>query len=170
MLFVLIDSIRSAYNVGSIFRTADGAGVSGIFITGFSAYPPHKKIQKTSLGAENSVPWVYERDPMKLIEAWQKGFLKPDISSHWPYLDNDWSTYNLVAAETTDEAISLYDYNFPQNTILVLGHEVTGVQKEILDASAQTVAIPMLGHKISLNVAASFAVLAYDYYRQYQSL
>lgn len=140
---VILDNIRSLYNVGSFFRTSDGLGVSKLYLCGITATPEHPKLAKTSLGAEKSVSWEYHKDVVELVS-------KLKIEGK-----------RIISIETGDNAIELQNFEFRDNDVLVLGHEVDGVNREVLDLSDAIVGIPMKGMKESFNVASSFAIVAY---------
>ena len=145
---VILDNIRSAYNVGSIFRTADAAGTKHIHCCGITPTPSgNENIKKTALGAEMTVPWTYHTNALHAArELQQQGAL-------------------LLAFECTSQSIPLdvYTMNEPQNRpcVLVLGNEKSGVDPAILEMCDHTLSIPMTGSKKSLNVAAAFAVAVY---------
>lgn len=142
-IYALLDDIRSLHNVGSIFRTADGAGVQKLFLCGITRIPPRAEIRKAALGAEESVPWEYHPDPLPVV-----GCLKAE-------------GVQIVALEATPEAIE-YDkahYHFP--LCLIVGHEFRGIRPELLQVADLMVKIPMRGTKISLNVAVAFGVAVY---------
>lgn len=143
-IFVLLENVRSLYNVGAIFRTADGAGVSRIFLSGITGRPPHREIRKVALGAEENIPWEYHPNSIKLIERLKKGKVQ------------------IVVLESTEISI-LYDepnYQFP--LCLVVGHEFHGVSEEVIRRADILVKIPMKGMKISLNVAVAFGIAVYE--------
>ena len=132
---VLLPDIRSGWNVGSFFRTADSLGIDQIFLSGLTPIPPHKEISKTALDADIFVPWSYFKDPIECAKILkEKG-------------------YSLVAMELTENAISLEKFIFPKNTCLVMGNEITGVSKEMLELCDSVVFIPMQGGKQSMNVS-----------------
>jgi len=143
---VLLDNLRSTLNVGSIFRTADGAGVHFIYCCGTTPTPEHPKIAKTSLGAEDFTAWEYRRNALDLVkEKKQLGF-------------------QIISLEASDKSTSLFEHSSiskQEPTLLVLGNEVSGIDPEILDNSDQTFFIPMLGKKSSLNVAVAFGIAIY---------
>lgn len=152
-LFLILHNIRSAYNVGAIFRTADGAGVSKIYLTGYTPIPSEieqekqtaaqKMIAKTALGAEKSVPWQQCEDLQLLLQKLQQ------------------EKISIVALEKTESAIELKDFkpNFP--LAFVLGNEVEGVDEEVLQACSAVVSIPMRGKKESLNVSVAAGIAIY---------
>jgi tRNA G18 (ribose-2'-O)-methylase SpoU len=149
---VLLDNVRSMYNVGSFFRTVDAAGVEELLLGGITAYPPKKAITKTALGAEERVRWRHAWEAMELAgEVRGRGF-------------------ELAAVETSVGAEDLYDWhpNFP--VCLVFGHEVDGIRPELLEMCDRRVRIPMLGLKHSLNVATAGGVVIYELLRQYRRM
>lgn len=137
-------NIRSAYNVGSIFRTADGAGVAKIFLTGYTPAPPHPGISKTALGADKFVKW---EKFSKLSTVFEK--LKKE-------------KYKLVAIEQNARSTS-YNFFKPKGKIaLILGNEVKGLSGAVLRQCDRIIEIPMSGEKESLNVAVAFGVAVYS--------
>lgn len=145
---IILDDIRSMSNVGSIFRTADGFSVSKIFLCGISPIPPHREIEKTALGATDSVDWVYEENIVELIlrlktEGWK-----------------------IISLEQADESMYLEDFKFGINekVAFILGNEVFGVKDEVIDLSDAVVEIPQFGTKHSLNVSVANGILLWDYY------
>ncbi len=147
-LFVLLEDIRSAYNVGSVFRTCDSAGVSALYLTGYTAVPPEPKLHKTALGAIDSVPWEHHCDAFNLVR---------ELQSHG---------CQVFACEPLPEAKSLYSQLITQDTCLVFGNEVRGISSKVLAQSDGIVSIPQLGSKSSLNIASAAAVVIYEYRRQ----
>lgn len=145
-LVVLLDNVRSAYNVGSVFRTADAFGVQEIVLCGISPCPPHKEIYKTAIGAENSVKWTYEE---KIIDSVVR--LKTE-------------GYAVVGVEQTSNSISLQDYKWEKGTkfALILGNEVDGISDEILELCDCFIEIPQFGTKHSLNVSVAAGVVIWD--------
>ncbi len=140
----LLDNIRSAWNVGAIFRTADGFGFSGLYLCGITPTPENDAVKKTSLGAETSLPWQYHPNALQTAqELHQIG-------------------YTLFALELTNDAVPLAQIReIPAKTALILGSEVCGVDPEILSLCQRKLYIPMRGQKRSFNVAIAFAVAAY---------
>lgn len=140
---VVLNNIRSLYNVGSIFRTADGAGVEKIWMCGITGIPPDNQISKTALGAENEVPWEYAEDAKTCVEKMRA------------------EGYKIVLLEQTHESIP-YDQFEPEGKIcLVLGNEIRGVSESLLPYSDHSIEIEMAGLKNSLNVSVAFGVVAY---------
>jgi 23S rRNA (guanosine2251-2'-O)-methyltransferase len=139
-LVLVLPNIRSRFNVGSIFRTADGAGVAKIFLCGITPTPPHDKISKVALGAELSVPWEYARQTARLLKR----------------LKND--GYKVVALEQSPHSIPYTSFRPESKIALVLGNEVTGLPKQWLKLCDTVIDIPMRGHKESLNVSVAAGV------------
>ena len=139
-IVLLAHNIRSLWNVGSLFRTADGFGVEKIYLTGYTACPPRREISKTALGAEEWIPWDHIADPLEAIEQCKA------------------AQYSVVALEQTEHAIDVTDFSPTQKLCLILGHEVTGVPPELLIQCDDTVHIPMHGKKESLNVAVATGI------------
>jgi tRNA G18 (ribose-2'-O)-methylase SpoU len=149
-VYGLLDNIRSAWNVGSMFRTADAAGLAGLYLCGMTATPPRADLEKTALGASASVAWDYWSDPLAAVRAIRERGIQ------------------VVALETTPDAApyDAFPYRYP--VCFVVGHEVQGVSPEVIAACDAAVAIPMHGGKESLNVAVSFGIMAYAARRRWQ--
>ena len=149
---IWLDSVRSMYNVGAFFRTADGAGVERILLSGITARPPHNAISKTALGAEERVPWTPIVDPALHLAELRK------------------SGHEIAAIETSNRAIDIFDWH-PRFPVCVLfGHEVDGLSGALLEQCDTHIRIPMLGLKHSLNVASAGAVVMYEILRKYRAL
>ncbi len=147
-IYVLLDNIRSLYNVGSIFRTSDGAFIEKIFLTGFTPYPPRPEIDKTALGATKTIPWEYNKDPLEIIHKLKEQSIK------------------IVSLEHTDSSIPYYDYKDSDYPLcLVIGNEIKGIRDEILKLSDIAVEIPMFGMKQSLNVSVAYGIALFDLVR-----
>lgn len=146
---LLLDNIRSLYNVGSLFRLADGARLERVLLAGITGTPPHKGIRKTALGADEFVPWEYHVDSLKLAKR----------------LVN--SGYQLVVLEHVNSSKVHWnvEYRFP--LCLVLGNEVSGVRPEIVELADEAIEVPMNGEKNSLNVAMAAGVAVYEIVRQH---
>lgn len=149
---VLLDNVRSMYNVGAFFRTADAAAVEKLWLCGISAHPPQRAIAKTALGAERQVTWEHAWDPVPVAERLRG------------------AGYEIAAVETALHSVDLFDWapRFP--VCLVFGHEVDGVRSELLALADTFVRIPMLGLKHSLNVATAGGVVIYELLRKYRRL
>jgi tRNA G18 (ribose-2'-O)-methylase SpoU len=147
-LYIIAHNIRSRFNVGSIFRIADSLGVTKIYLTGYSPCPPHEKISKVALGAENFVPWEQKKSPVVLIKQLKKIYPKISIIS----LENN------IKRPTTP--LHSFKAKFP--AALIIGEEVSGINKKLLDLSDFIVEIPMQGQKESLNVSTAAAIAVYN--------
>lgn len=150
-IYVLLDNIRSMYNVGSIFRTSDGARVKELILTGFTPYPPRKEISKTALGATDTVPWSYARDPLEAI-ARLKG-----------------EGVRICLVEQTDGSrphTSVQPEEFP--LCLLIGNELTGISPALVEAADMAIEIPMFGAKQSLNVAVAYGIAVFEMVRVLQ--
>jgi len=140
---VVLNDIRSLYNVGSIFRTADGAGVEKLWICGITGHPPDTQISKTALGAEREVPWEYRRDAREVLrELKARG-------------------YRIVFLEQFVESTPYQDFHPSSPLCLILGNEISGVSEDLLALCDKTLEIEMAGVKNSLNVAVAFGVVAF---------
>jgi tRNA G18 (ribose-2'-O)-methylase SpoU len=142
-LVVLVDNVRSLWNIGAIFRTADACGVGEVVLAGISGCPPRREIAKTALGAEEAVAWRYRADAGEALrEIIAEGYVP-------------------VAIETSARAVSLREMVWPERTCLVMGNEVAGISPPVLEACPRHVSIPMRGLKDSLNVAVAFGIVAF---------
>jgi len=149
---LLLDNIRSMYNVGSFFRTADGAGIERLLLSGITARPPKKAIAKTALGAEDRVPWEPVAEAEQTVARLRH------------------NNYEIAAIETSDRAVDIFDWQ-PRFPVCVLfGHEVDGLSTDLLAACDTHVRLPMLGLKHSLNVSCAAAIVMYELLRKYRAL
>jgi tRNA G18 (ribose-2'-O)-methylase SpoU len=142
---LMLDNIRSAYNVGSIFRTADSALAASVILCGYTATPPKKEVLKTALGATDSVPWVYVQDIKEAIKQ-EKA--------------NGKKVYALEITDSSKNYTELTAEDFP--ITIVLGNEVSGVSDEALELCDGAIEIPMYGVKHSLNVSVSTGIALYE--------
>ncbi|HET9913255.1 MAG TPA: TrmH family RNA methyltransferase, partial [Anaerolineales bacterium] len=140
---VLLDNIRSAWNVGSILRSADGFGFTHAYLCGITPTADNEAVTKTSLGAEDSVPWSYHRDAVRLVKG-----LKAE----------GWKVYALEEDGRSQPLIQLPSASSPHLAVLIVGNEVTGVDPGLLDLCDEVFYIPMLGEKKSFNVAIAFGI------------
>ncbi|HQN05271.1 MAG TPA: TrmH family RNA methyltransferase [Anaerolineaceae bacterium] len=143
---VLLDNIRSAHNVGSIFRTADGAGVSEILLSGITPSPDHPGARKTSLGAENTVSWKQTWNALETCRQYQA------------------QGYQLIVLERVHGAVpitALNNYLTGSRILLVVGNENIGIDPEILQIADKIIFLPMAGRKESLNVSVAFGICVY---------
>lgn len=142
-IVIIAHNIRSLWNVGAVFRCADAFSITHIHLTGYTATPPRKEISKTALGAESTVPWSQEQDPAEVIARRRdEGFC-------------------IVALELGDSSTPLIDFVTEKPVCIVLGHEILGVSQELMALADQTVHIPMLGSKQSLNVSVATGIALY---------
>jgi tRNA G18 (ribose-2'-O)-methylase SpoU len=160
-LVVVMDNIRSMHNVGSVFRTADAFLIAGICLCGFTPQPPHRDIQKTALGATESVDWLYYENTIGAVEALKE------------------QGYKVFAIEQTQGSISLENFksyfneyssqNLNQNSnnelAFVFGNEVEGVSEEVLAICDGAVEIPQYGMKHSLNISVAAAIVLWEMVR-----
>lgn len=147
---VILDSIRSSYNVGSIFRTSDGAMIEKLFASGYTPFPPRKDVLKTALGSHESVDWEVLEDPVAKINE-LKG-----------------SGYKICALEQTDKSRpyhSIKKSEFP--LCLILGNEITGVSQKFIDLCDFSIEINQFGIKQSLNVAVAYGIAIFEMRRIY---
>lgn len=149
---VLLDNVRSMYNVGSFFRTMDAAGCERLYLAGITGRPPKNAISKTALGAEETFPWEHAADPLAKVEELRT------------------RGYEIAAIETSVHAVDLYDWHPRFPVCLLFGHEVDGLQPELLGRCDTHVRIPMLGRKHSLNVATAGGVVLYELLRKYREM
>lgn len=152
-VIVVLENIRSAYNVGSIFRTADAFLAEAVYIIGYSAKPPHKEIKKTALGAEESVRWKHFNTAEEAIEQ----------------LRNE--NYKVYAIEQAEGSYDLQAVNFgPKEKIaVVFGNEVKGVEQSTIHLCEGCIEIPQLGMKHSLNIATAVGVVLWELVRSRMS-
>jgi len=145
-LVIVLDNVRSQSNVGSIFRTADAFMVRAIYLCGITATPPHREIQKTALGATESVEWKYFATTFEAVNE-----LKC-------------SGYIILSVEQAEGAFALDSFNAEKNSdyALVFGHEVKGVDQSIIDLSDACIEIPQFGTKHSFNIAISAGIVLWE--------
>lgn len=145
---VVLDSIRSLYNVGSVFRTCDAFRVSGVVLCGITATPPNAEIHKTALGAEDSVDWHYYKDTMEAVDWLRK------------------EGYCLLAIEQCEGSTMLTDFRPEKDKkyAVVLGNEVKGVQQQVVDACDGCLEIPQFGTKHSMNVSVTAGIVIWHFF------
>lgn len=151
-LRIVLDNLRSAFNVGSIFRTGEGAGIEWIHLCGITPYPPNPKLEKTARGATSLVPWSHHVDTMEAVR-----FLRE-------------RNYAIAALELTDQSADYRSLAYPRPIAIILGHEVAGVTRPVLENADWVVEIPLRGRKNSLNVATTAGILLFEVLRQWESL
>jgi len=147
---LVLDNIRSLHNVGSTFRTADAFRIEKIFLTGITGTPPHREIQKTALGATESVDWTYAENPVDVVKQLKL------------------VGYRIVIIEQTTESIPLQRFNpsAAEKYALVFGNEVNGVSDEVIEQGDLALEIPQLGTKHSLNVSVCLGVVVWELVRK----
>jgi 23S rRNA (guanosine2251-2'-O)-methyltransferase len=144
---VILDSLRSGLNIGSIFRTSDAFLIEKIYLTGLSAIPPHPEIFKTAIGATESVNWEYQKEILSIVlKLKEEGF-------------------KIIAIEQTDNSILLQNWTPASNQkyAIILGNEVGGVHESILESIDQAIEIPQFGTKHSLNVAVCAGIVLWHF-------
>lgn len=142
-IYLILHNIRSLYNVGSLFRTADGAGVKKIFLTGFTGTPPRKEIHKTALGAEYAVPWEHHWELEPLLERLRH------------------QQVQIVGVEQSSQSQHYLQAIYHMPVAFILGNEVWGIEPEVMEQVDTLVHIPMYGQKQSLNVAVCGGIVLY---------
>ena len=145
-LIIILDNIRSLNNIGSVFRTADAFLVKKIYLCGITAKPPHKDIQKTALGATDSVDWEYAEDVMEVVSKLQN------------------EGVFVASIEQAELAVNLNDFSVQKELTyaVIFGNEVKGVQQKVVTASDAVIEIPQFGTKHSLNISVSVGVVVWD--------
>ena len=141
--YIICDNIRSLENIGSIFRTADALNVDKIFLGGICGKPPHSKISKTALGAEENIPWEHHWQTWRIIDKLKK------------------EKVSIVVLEQTKNSLPYIKFKPKFPLALVIGNEIKGVSPSVLKKADQVIHLPMLGQKESLNVSVAFGVAGY---------
>lgn len=147
-IVIVLDNVRSMNNIGSVFRTADAFLINSIYLCGITATPPHRDIQKTALGATDSVNWRYfEETKLAISDLKKEGF-------------------KIYSLEQVEGSVSLFEFTpDPDDKIaFVFGHEIKGVAQEIINISDHSIEIPQLGTKHSFNISVSTGIVLWDYY------
>ncbi|HEX8517912.1 MAG TPA: RNA methyltransferase [Bacteroidia bacterium] len=147
-IVIVLDNVRSLNNVGSVFRTGDAFLIEAVYLCGITGQPPNKEIQKTALGATESVAWKYLGSTLDAVnELKDQGYL-------------------VYAIEQAESAIMLNNFmpSRKQKIAIIFGNEVKGVQQEVIDASTDVIEIPQVGTKHSLNIAVSVGIVMWDLY------
>ncbi|RMH65588.1 MAG: TrmH family RNA methyltransferase [Calditrichaeota bacterium] len=148
-IVTLVENVRSMHNVGSIFRSSDGARLRHLYLTGFTPAPPRPEIEKTALGATESVPWSFRRDAVETARQLKR------------------EGYQLLVVEQTTDSVPYFkaDVRFP--LCLIMGNEVDGVSDPLVQLADQAIDIPMLGMKHSLNVSVAYGIVLYGMVAKY---
>lgn len=145
----VLDRLRSAHNVGSIFRTSDGARLQELVLCGYTPTPPHRHLEKTALRATESVPWQHSETVEDAIQTLKQQGVQ------------------VVALEYTDKSTSLYEFDLQFPLALVAGNEADGLSPEVISLCDAVVHLPMYGLKSSLNVSVAFGIAAYEVVRRF---
>ncbi|MEM1125358.1 MAG: TrmH family RNA methyltransferase [Bacteroidota bacterium] len=152
-IHVVVDNVRSIYNVGSIFRTSDAARIAQLHLTGITGTPDHRKLHKTALGAQDTVPWTHERDGAVVLQ---------DLRA---------AGCTVAVLELTDTPTRIHTLTPAQFPLaLVVGNEVGGVSDRFVDEADLALEIPQYGAKQSLNVAVAYGIAIFDLVRHYRQL
>lgn len=149
-IVIVLDNVRSLNNVGSVFRTADAFLVEAVYLCGITGCPPHKEIQKTALGATESVTWKYFKNTLDAMKELKE------------------NNYIVYAIEQAESAIMLNNFmpSKRQKLAIIFGNEVKGVEQEVIDASTDVIEIPQVGTKHSLNISVSVGIVMWDLFRK----
>ena len=149
-LIIVLDNIRSMYNVGSVFRTADAFRIEKIYLCGITSIPPHAEIHKTALGAEESVDWEYVENTVELVDKLKL---------------NGYTVYSIEQVENST-LLNELELTPHTPTAIVMGNEVKGVQQEVIDHSNGCIEIPQYGTKHSLNVSVTTGIVIWDLFNK----
>ena len=152
-IIVILDNIRSLNNIGSVFRSSDAFLIEKIYLCGITATPPHKDIQKTALGATDTVAWEYTESTLALVDSLKQ------------------NNVTICAIEQAENAVMLNDFTplNDQKYAVIFGNEVKGVQQEVVSACDTVIEIPQLGAKHSLNIAVSTGIVLWDLFSKLNS-
>lgn len=147
-IVVVLDNVRSLHNVGSAFRTADGFAIEAIYLCGITAQPPHREIEKTALGATQSIEWKYFETVAYAVDELKK------------------SGYEIVAIEQAENSISLLEFepSLDKKFALFFGNEVNGVSEEVMKEIDVCLEIPQFGTKHSFNIVISTGIVLWDFF------
>ncbi|MGE6219377.1 RNA methyltransferase [Nubsella zeaxanthinifaciens] len=145
---IMLDNVRSMHNVGSVFRTADGFAVEKVVLCGITAQPPHREIEKTALGATQSVAWEHFDDTLTAIAAYKK------------------LGYQIIAIEQAQNSVMLNknEPNLQEKYVLIFGNEVNGVSDEAMEQTDKCIEIPQFGTKHSFNIVISAGIVLWDFF------
>ncbi len=149
-IVIVLDNIRSMNNIGSVFRSADAFAVEAVYLCGITAQPPHREIEKTALGATESVQWKYFE------------------STHLAIQDLKQNNFQIAAIEQVQNSVSLAKLAVDTNEkyALVFGNEVMGVDQEVINQSDMCIEIPQFGTKHSFNISVTAGIVLWEFYRQ----
>ncbi|UIR56421.1 RNA methyltransferase [Sphingobacterium sp. SRCM116780] len=144
---LVLDNVRSMHNVGSAFRTADGFAIEKIFLCGITATPPHREIEKTALGATQSIPWEHVQETTKAVNLLKE------------------QGYTIIAIEQAENSIMLQEFTPLKEAkyALIFGNEVNGVDEEVMEHIDHCIEIPQFGTKHSFNVSVTIGIVSWDF-------
>lgn len=142
--YLLLDNIRSLFNIGAIFRTADAAGIDKIILGGISGTPNSEKVKKVALGAEKTIPWEHSWQAWRVIEKLKK------------------QGFQIIALEQSKKSIPYNKFKPKFPIILIVGNEINGVSKNLLKRADKIIHLPMYGQKESLNVGVATGITVYE--------
>tara|TARA_B110001454_G_C12530085_1_gene354844 strand:- start:184 stop:711 length:528 start_codon:yes stop_codon:yes gene_type:complete len=146
---IILDNVRSAINVGSIFRTSDAFLIEKIILCGITAIPPDKEIRKTALGATDSVKWEFSENTIDAISK-----LKAE-------------GYHIIGIEQTDKSTMLNDISLPKKSIaIIMGNEVNGVAQEVINMCNEVIEVPQFGTKHSLNISVATGIVIWELWKK----
>lgn len=147
-LIIILDNLRSQNNIGSIFRTCDALRVEKIYLCGITAIPPNKEIHKTALGATETVDWEYYKNTIDIVKKLKKAGI------------------TILAAEQTDKSILIQNYKVEtgKKYAIIFGHEMKGVDQEVINECDSSIEIPQFGTKHSLNVSVSAGIIIWHFF------
>lgn len=151
-LIIVLDNIRSLNNIGSVFRTADAFLIEAVYLCGITAQPPHRDIQKTALGATETITWKYFETTLEAL------------------VDLKQNQYKIASIEQTKNSTMLNEFSIKpdEKWALVFGNEVNGVDQEIINQSDVVIEIPQYGTKHSLNISVSTGIVVWEIQKQYR--
>ncbi len=152
-IYIILDNVLDTYNIGSIFRLADAVAAKKIYLCGGTETPPNHRIKKASINTTEVVEWEYAESPVEVIRNLQSSI----------------SNLQTVAIEQSTKSIPYDEFNYTTPICLIVGHETTGVSKEVLDLADAIVEIPMFGINISLNVMVSLGIVLYKVIEKVQT-
>lgn len=149
-IVVVLDNVRSMHNVGSIFRTCDGFAVEQVVLCGITSQPPHREIEKTALGATQSINWSYYKDPLEAVSQLRS------------------EGYMIVAIEQAEKSVMLNEFEAEKDKkyALIFGNEVNGVSDEVMKAIDSCIEIPQFGTKHSFNIVVSAGIVLWDFFNK----
>lgn len=151
-IVLVLDNVRSALNVGSAFRTADGFALEKVILCGITAQPPHREILKTAIGATDSMDWLYYKNSVEAIQELKK------------------ESYQIIAIEQAENSTSLQNFEIDQDQklALVFGNEVSGVSDEVMEIIDDCIEVPQFGTKHSFNISVCIGIVVWELFRKFK--